>query len=68
MDLSGRHRSSSPAGTFSQHSDGEKEAVRSLGARSATLVIGETVEAGAFLSFTIREERPDRAMRGCADA
>ncbi|SIT59698.1 conserved hypothetical protein [Mesorhizobium prunaredense] len=46
----------------------EKGADGSLGARSATLVVGETVDESALLPVSIRGEVPGRAMRGSANA
>jgi len=57
-----------PAGHFSPYSDGEKEAGRNLGARLATLVIGETGDASVPLLVTIRAEDAGRQVRGGADA
>ncbi|WP_287235928.1 hypothetical protein [Mesorhizobium sp.] len=57
-----------PAGHFSPHSDGEKEAGRSLGAYSATSDIGETIDDSAPLPVTIRGEDAGRQVRGGAKA
>ncbi|AZO32708.1 MAG: hypothetical protein EOQ30_06815 [Mesorhizobium sp.] len=49
-----------------RRSDGEKGNSRNLGALSATLAIGETIDDGVFLPVPIRGEMPGRAMRGGA--
>ncbi|MER9394727.1 hypothetical protein, partial [Mesorhizobium sp. M0592] len=56
--------SGSDTGHFSPYSDGEKEAGRSLGARPATLAIGET---GDDSFARLRGEDGGSQMRGSAD-
>jgi aldehyde oxidoreductase len=64
-DRAARHP---PAGTFSQYSDGEKGAVRNVGALSATPAIGETGGESAPLPVSIRGEDAGRQVRGSANA
>ncbi|MER8678283.1 MULTISPECIES: hypothetical protein, partial [unclassified Mesorhizobium] len=56
--------SGSDTGHFSPYSDGEKEAGRSLGARPATLAIGETGDDSILRP--VYEEKMGSQMRGGA--
>ncbi|TIX60177.1 MAG: hypothetical protein E5V28_03120, partial [Mesorhizobium sp.] len=49
-----------PAWPFSPYSDGEKGAVATLGAFSATFEVGENFGASFFLPVSVRGEMPGR--------
>ncbi|RWN60019.1 MAG: hypothetical protein EOS11_04145 [Mesorhizobium sp.] len=66
MNCRGWRCPSSPAGTFSPYSDGEKGDCRNLAALFAPPTIGEIIGDSVFLPVTIRGEMPGRAMRGSA--